>query len=371
VTVRINDGFAGTVVCDQAYAVGDQTGRVYQMPGRTTVYAPGEPAASRLHRLSIDSVGNASFADRVAQNAGYDKFIRKIQSIKSGSSWMNFSGTDAFTVAGNSAVLISLGGGKIVAAGGGNIVAAGGGNIVAGGGGNIVAGGGGNIVAGGGGNIVAAGGGNIVAAGGGNIFSGVTNIVAAGGGNIVAAGGGNFVHVDVPGRGMMSATDLYKSMAQIVAGGGGNIVAGGGGNLVDLKNAVVANDGAGLIGLDGASLVGMDGASFGTLRIEADGALKMIPPTVVEQVVQLRGPTDALIGNDGSSLTDISIAAVEGGVVVDANNLNAFRKAAILGQDAASILGQDAASLIGKHGAGFKGMSAPSTGGSAFGSGQR
>ncbi|MBL9114210.1 MAG: DUF642 domain-containing protein [Verrucomicrobiaceae bacterium] len=379
VTVRINDGFTGTVVCDEAYASGDRTGKRYQMRGRTTVYAPGESLDSRKQRLANDSVGNANLADRASKSAGFDKFIRRIDSINAGSSWMNFSGTDAFTVAGNNAVLIPLGGGKIVAAGGGNIVAAGGGNIVAGGGGNIVAGGGGNIVAGGGGNIVAAGGGNIVAAGGGNIFSGVTNIVAAGGGNIVAAGGGNFVKVDVPGRGMLSATDLYKSMAQIVAAGGGNIVAGGGGNLVDLKNAVVANDGAGLVGLDGASLVGMDGASFGTLRIEADGALKMIPPTVVEQVVQLRGPIDAVIANDGAGLTEIAVAAVEGGAVVDANSLNVISQAALLGQDGASLLGQDGASIIGEHGAGiigehgagFKGMSAPFTGGVGFGSGQR
>ncbi len=379
VTVRINDGFNGTIVCDEAYASGDRTGKRYQLPGRTTVYAPGEPAASRLHRLSIDSVGSASLADRAARGAGYDKFIRRMESIRFDSTWMNFSGTDAFVVAGNNAMLIALGGGKIVAAGGGNIVAAGGGNIVAGGGGNIVAGGGGNIVA--------AGGGNIVAAGGGNIFSGVTNIVAAGGGNIVAAGGGNFVHVDVPDRGMLSATDLYKSMAQIVAGGGGNIVAGGGGNLVDLKNSVVANDGAGLIGLDGASLIGMDGASLGTLRVEADGAMKMIPPTVVEQVVQMRGPVDAVVANDGAGLQDYALEAVEGGVVLDANNLNILAKTALIGQDGASIVGEHGAGIVGEHGAGivgehgagivgehgagFKGMSAPFTAGVGIGSGQK
>lgn len=346
ITVRINPGFTGTVTCFNVRVGGDRAGVIYAPVGRTTVFQTTEDQARRDERLAADRFGSIQLADTAAGSAGKTGVIQQIQSIKVNSSWGNFAGTDAIIIAANNAVLIPLGAGRIVAAGGGNIVAGGGGNIVAAGGGNFLSDFS-SIVAAGGGNIVAAGGGNIVAAGGGNIFSGSTNIVAAGGGNIVAAGGGNFVHVDVPGRGMISANDVYANIAAIVAGGGGNIVAGGGGNLIDKQKSTASPDGSGFL-LNGAHLVGLDGASFGRLSLDAKGLVTLIPPTSVQSAQALTSKVPALIGKGGASLS--TIAALKGGVVAEAGEKIQVNIGQLIGQDGGSLVGQDANSLIGQDG---------------------
>ncbi|MBL9145952.1 MAG: DUF642 domain-containing protein [Verrucomicrobiaceae bacterium] len=362
VTVRINPGFTGRIDCVNVRVGGDRAGLLYAPIGRTTVFQPGDDQATKDKRLAADRFGSIQLADAAAGSAGKTGVIKQIQSIQFNSSWANFAGTDAIVIAANNAVLIPLGAGRIVAAGGGNIVGEHGAGIVGEHGAGIVGEHGAGIVAGGGGNIVAAGGGNIVAAGGGNIFSGVTNIVAAGGGNIVAAGGGNFVHVDVPGRGMISANDVYANIASIVAGGGGNIVAGGGGNLIDKQKSTVNPDGSGFL-LNGAHLIGQDGASFGSLSIDAKGLMSLIPPTVVQSVQALTSKSPALIAKNGAAAA-AAVAALKGGFVGEAGkptpvNVNQILNqdaASILNQDAATILNQDAASLIGQDGASLIGQ---------------
>jgi hypothetical protein len=341
VTVHIIPGTTGTIVCDGVIAAGDNAGVVPALAGRTTIFQPGEKPDSQMKRLALDTLPSI---DMGFSPGAAPKFVPIMRAIVGESTWACFGGTDAFVVAANNAIIIPLGANQIVAVGGANIVAGGGGNIIQGLSGA-------QIVAGGGGNIVAGGGGNIVAGGGGNIFSGATNIVAAGGGNIVAAGGGNAVSVDIGGRGMMKVSDIYKDIASIVAGGSGNIVAGGGLNLIAVKGDVVSNDGAGLVGLDGASLIGLDGASLGTFSFNAlTGGLSMIPPTLVQAVVQLNKNPAALIGDGGGTFKAGVIASLRGGYVLNTAAISAVPVTSLIGDGGGTLIGDGGGTLIGDGG---------------------
>jgi len=96
-----------------------------------------------------------------------------------------------------------------------------------------------------------------------------------------------------------------------------------------------------------------------------------VPPTAVERVIVLRSPAASMIGQDGAGLQGVGLTSLAGGGVIDAKNMTAMPKAALIRLEAASLTNPSGAAVIANDGAGLKNMSAQFSAGAVFGSGTK
>jgi len=171
---------------------------------------------------------------------------------------------------------------------------------------------------------------SLVAAGAGNLsFAQAQSLVAAGAGNLVAAGAGNLVAAGAGNLGPQASrlvaagagNVMVKFGSGLVAAGGGNLVAAGAGNLKILVEAarLIGNDGATLTerSLAGLALITDNGAGLNAWQLSQlvkGGSVSMVPEVA------------SLVAAGGGNLVaagagNLSLVAVNNLVAAGAGNL--------------------------------------------------